>query len=85
MSNELWNAMSEEDRNSTALGIAENLARGRHDDYDDYVSPSLLEEAGKDPDLRHRLSNAADPAEEIYNVAKERHAEATSLDVILGG
>ena len=80
MSDFSWDDLTEKERGRAAVGVSEQLARGRHADYDRvvaHVAPKL-----KDEGFRDKIFQAEDPAEALYEAGqREIH---TPLEDIFG-
>ena len=66
--------LSQAEKRRVMADISENMARTRHEDYDQRVA-NMYPKLNNDDDFRQRIFSAADPGEALYKASLKDEAD----------
>lgn len=82
--NSPFDVLTEEERGAAKIQLSGQMARSRHEDFDNYVTPDLLAAKQEDAEFVQSIMDSDDPAEALYQSVRAEHQEANSLSNIVG-
>ena len=84
MSEAVSEVLTEEEQAEYRLRVAGDLARGRHEDFGEFVTEEYVNSKLEDKEFNARIVGAEDPGEALYQAAVAEDREANSLESIVG-